>query len=297
MKESRKQVQLEFNFLKEEELDRNYDKGGRSFYFFDFDDNIMNLLTQIVLFHKETKKEILISSHELASDGAFVGKSGRFKDYYFDYDDAVGSFRNFRDKKYSWVQKNILGKEETFVKDLKASLKRPFEEWKGPSWNYFYHATFNKRPISIITARGHYPETIKDGIKELWRKGLIANLPNYLAVYPVSNRDMRISELNDSDLKMNSAELKKVAIKKSVEKAVEIYGNNPYHRFGMSDDDPKNIQLIIEAMKELKEKYPLMSFFVIDTHDGYCLKKEIFQDYLSETCYESYEELNFLPKE
>ena len=276
--------QLELGLPRPEENDRNFEKEGRSFYFFDFDDNIMNLSTPIIIFHKDTNEEKLISSHELASEGSNIGKSGVFADYKFDYDDEKGSFRYFRDKNINFMQK-MLGQKQSFVNDLLDALTNPEWVWKGPSWNFFYHATFNKRPISIITARGHAPNTIKDGIKELVKLGHLKHTPNYLCVYPVSNPDIR-KVLGDKNSNSSTAELKKIAIFRSVEAAILRYGENPHHRFGMSDDDPKNVQLITEAMVELKKKYLKMSFFVIDTHDGQCIKKEIFEDHFEEKNYE-----------
>ena len=45
----------------------------------------------------------------------------------------------------------------------------------------------------------------------------------------------------------------------------------------MSDDDPKNIQLVVEEMTRLKSRYPEMSFFMIETHKGDFVKHEISQ--------------------
>jgi hypothetical protein len=72
-----------------------------------------------------------------------------------------------------------------------------------------------------------------------------------------------------------TAELKQAAIRASVEKAIERYGYSAHHRFGMSDDDPRNIQLISEEMMRLKNRYPEMSFFMIETHKGSFIKHEI----------------------
>ncbi|MNT89606.1 hypothetical protein D3C72_2303660 [compost metagenome] len=43
----------------------------------------------------------------------------------------------------------------------------------------------------------------------------------------------------------------------------------------MSDDDPKNIQLILEEMTRLKARYPEMSFFMIETQNGNFIKHEV----------------------
>jgi hypothetical protein len=58
-------------------------------------------------------------------------------------------------------------------------------------------------------------------------------------------------------------------------KAIELYGYSPYHRFGMSDDDHKNVELISEEMRLLKSDYPEMSFFVIETFKNSYKKYEI----------------------
>ena len=70
--------------------------------------------------------------------------------------------------------------------------------------------------------------------------------------------------------------LKRVAINNLVESALKIYGSVPEHRFGMSDDDPNNVDLIIKAMCECKNKYPDKRFFVINTHKGEHVKLEVF---------------------
>jgi hypothetical protein len=81
--------------------------------------------------------------------------------------------------------------------------------------------------------------------------------------------------LGDVDLSLATAELKQKAIRASVEMAIQMYGHNPHHRFGMSDDDPRNIQLISEEMTRLKAQYPEMSFFMIETQKGEFIKHEI----------------------
>jgi hypothetical protein len=46
----------------------------------------------------------------------------------------------------------------------------------------------------------------------------------------------------------------------------------------MSDDDHKNIELIIEEMRDLKKEFPEMSFFVIETFKDSFAKYEILQN-------------------
>ena len=56
---------------------------------------------------------------------------------------------------------------------------------------------------------------------------------------------------------------------------IERYGDAP-HRFGMSDDDPENVELIISAMRDAKLDHAGMRFFVINTHLGEKVKLEVF---------------------
>ncbi len=265
--------QLELGLQRTRENDRNHHLGGRSFYFFDFDDNIAFLRTPLVLFHKKTAQELLISSGEWAKSHSLIGLSGAYQDYEIIFDDRAGTFRYFRDQELSILEK--LGYEQQiFIKDVKDILKLSDLDWKGPSWECFYHATFNQRPISVITARGHEPETLKLGIKTFVDDKLLPLEPNYLSIFPVSNQQTRIN-LGDTDLKMNTAQLKQKAIRASVEAAIDMYGYSDHHRFGMSDDDPKNLQLIYDEMKRLKSDYPQMSFFLIETHNNDFIKHEI----------------------
>lgn len=265
--------QLELGLQRAQEKDRNHHLGGRSFYFFDFDDNIAFLPTPLVLFHKDTNQELHISSGEWAKAHSIIGISGTYRDYEIRFDDRLGTFRYFRDQEREDLER--LGhKHQIFVKDVHEILQLPDFDWKGPSWECFYHATFNQRPISVITARGHSAETLKQGIRAFVENKILPLEPNYLSLFPVSHNQTR-AELGDLELKMNTAQLKQKAIRASVERAIEVYGYSDHHRFGMSDDDPKNLQLIYDEMKRLKTTYPQMSFFLIETHNGNFIKHEI----------------------
>lgn len=277
-KRAHRHKQLELSLHRPREKDRNFHKGGRSFYFFDFDDNIAVLGTPTYIFHKETGKEKVITSGEFAEHNREIGKSGIYKNFRICLDDVSGSFRNFRDRDMSALEKVFLGKKQFFLEDLIHALGCPEQKWKGPSWDCFYHAIHNGRPISLITARGHAPQTIKRGIKQFVQEGFLSRKPNYLSIYPVSHPPTKI----ELGLGKNAsvAELKRAAIRKSVERAFKKYGYNPHHRFGMSDDDPKNLELVVAEMTDLKKDYPENSFFVIETKKGSYLKKEIFTDHL-----------------
>lgn len=266
-------AQLELGIQRPREYDRNFDKGGRSFYFFDFDDNIAILATPILIFNKETNATLSLSSREFGELSSDIGTRGVYKDYEVRFEDKTGSFQYFRDRDLGIIEK-VLRRKQIFVQDLMAALGQPEHHWQGPSWNCFYHAVYNRRPISLITARGHHPETIKAGIRLMVERRHIPCEPNYLALFPINNVAIR-SELGQGP-HVSVAEMKQAAIRKSVLCAFDRYGFSEHHRFGMSDDDPRNVELIINEMSRLKREYPQNSFFVFDTHKGQFLRREVF---------------------
>jgi hypothetical protein len=115
---------------------------------------------------------------------------------------------------------------------------------------------------------------VTQALQILVDEGHLTQMPNLLCVYPVSHHETRLA-LGDSEFDMSTAELKRHAITKSVEKAMSDYGMNDYHRFGMSDDDPTNVERIIEAMRDLKTRFPENAFFVFSTHKGAIVRHEI----------------------
>ena len=259
---------------------------GTSFYFFDFDDNIMFLSTPIFIMNKKTMKPKRLTTGEFAIIQPQLGRSGQYRDYaIFDetldsvrYGRLHGSFNNFCD-----IPQNELkpGQKQHFVADVEEAIKSDDPKcWQAPSWDLFVHSCQKQRPISIITARGHSPETLKAGVRVLVDKCLIPQEPNYLTIFPVTNddvcRELCCEQPDVPNLKNNTPALKRIAIRKSVDKAIDEYGYEPEHHFGMSDDDPQNVDLIIKAMCDCKQKYPDKRFFVIDTHAGEMVKLEVF---------------------
>lgn len=279
-------AQLELPVGRQRVPDRNAQHGGRSFYFFDFDDNVMFLTTRIFLFRRDNGAELALSTREFARISKAVGRAGPWADFVLDQDDRTGSFRRFRD----FEPREQAGRPQPFIEDLEATLARGDPWWRGPSWPLFDHAVFNQRPIAIITARGHHPDTIRAGIDLLWRAGHLSAQPNYLGIYPVSNREVRAA-LGDPTASRPVPELKRAAIEAAVDEAMRRYGVNPHHRFGMSDDDPHNVELCLAAMAGLKRRHPDNAFFVIDTSQRPVLKTEVLLDERRATALDGLEQL------
>lgn len=262
--------QLTFPIERERFPDRNFHKGGRSFYFFDFDDNIMFLATPIYLFEAETGRELALSTGQFARVSHLIGKAGPYARYHLDLDEQTGSFRRFRDTR-RFVEPGAI---EYFVQDIAAALEHVDLAWKGPSWAFFEHAVHNGRPLAIITARGHAPQTIAAGIELLRDRRHLPCNPNYLGIYPVTHALSRRA-LGDPGEQMSVPELKKAAIVDAVEMAMARFGANPHHRFGISDDSPANVELAVAALTELKRRYADNAFFVFDASREPMLRLEI----------------------
>ena len=239
-----------------------------SFYFFDFDDNIMFLGTPILIRNTETLEQRSVSTGEFANIHPVLGQPGEWEDYAT----FAGSFRHFRD---ITSKERDAGQQEYFVRDVEEAIQGDATRWQGPSWDLFVHACQEQRPVSVVTARGHSAETLQAGIRVLVDRGLIPSEPNYLTVFPVGNDDIRREQLGDTELEMTTPALKKRAIIQTVERALSEYGSAPEHSFGMSDDDPKNVQLAVRAMLVCKKRYADKRFFVINTHRGEEVKVEV----------------------
>ncbi len=240
-----------------------------SFYFFDFDDNIMFLATSIYILNTETEKTEPVSTREFAKIHPLLGQPGKWEDYAL-FDGSYCSFRDIPE------EASRAGRKQYFVEDIEKAVESDDQSWRGPSWDLFVYACEKRRPISIVTARGHDPETMKAGMRVLVDKGLIPREPNYLTIFPVGNDRVRREQLDDPNLQKTTPGLKKIAIKKSVQRALERYGSEPEHCFGMSDDDPQNVSLIIRAMCECKKEHLDKRFFVINTRMGENVKLEVF---------------------
>jgi hypothetical protein len=259
--------------------DRNAEKGGKSFYFFDLDENIFSIESAHYVFHKKSKEMLEVPGKTFWEEIDNIGKKGFLKDYEVLYE-GDGSFRRFRDLP------NVEMQQQPFFEDLKLALKGGI--WMGPSWNQFHHAVHNQRPVALITARGHHPETIKSGLTLFKDNGILAVDPNYLAVLPVSHPDIT-AQLGGGTV----PELKRKAIRFAVEQAFQTYGYNDHHRFGMSDDDPKNVQKIIDEFIALKKDFPKVAFFIIETTHGNFNKWEIYPDHAEKKRIEPALQLSF----
>ena len=160
------------------------------YYAFDWDDNIVHMPTKIILKDDEGN-EVGMSTDDFAEHRHHIGKKP------FDYKGqtivgfAENPFRNFRTE----------GDKEFLVDAMRAKI--------GPAFDDFKEAINNGSIFSIITARGHNPNTLKqgvynyiiDGFNGIDKDQLVKNLKKYRTF--VDEDDMSDEELIKSYLELN----------------------------------------------------------------------------------------------
>jgi hypothetical protein len=237
-------------------------KEAKSFYIFDFDDNIINTGSITYVYHKETGEEVSMSSAEFVEHRKKIGIEGPFENYFLDYDDGR-SFKRFRDD-----PKN---QSYPFLEDLKEAVQK--KGWEGPSWQRFVKAVQRDRTISIITARGHHPDRIQEGLQWLAQEAYLPKVPSVHSIYAVT------SQVTKNQLRWTGpdliASLKKQALHHFMESVYNDFGHEPAHRFGFSDDDPKNIASTRSKFLDLKQRNPHHSFFLYEARPKEVLEEEV----------------------
>tara|TARA_R110001583_G_scaffold325_8_gene2912 strand:+ start:1958 stop:2812 length:855 start_codon:yes stop_codon:yes gene_type:complete len=241
-------------------------------YSFDWDDNIINMPTTIKVIKNGEKIEV--PTDEYANI--------RNNPEYTLGDDAFDNFIS----------------DDKFLSDLEEAIKtKSF----APSFNKFKEALIFANPISIITARGHDPKTLRRAmdivISSTFSEDELSNM--------LENIQERMSETENLDaqetLKMyldshdyhpvtseifaekfgltsgsasNPEQNKKIAFRDYVEKIIDKTKemvNTKYNKLsiGFSDDDLGNIKVIEGLIEdELKHEFPNVRFTIYDTSDG-----------------------------
>ncbi len=238
------------------------------YYAFDWDDNIVHMPTKIIL--KDDKgNEVGMSTEDFAEYRHEVGK----KDFDYNGHTIVGyaenPFRNFRTE----------GDKNFLIDAMKAKV--------GPAFDDFKEAINNGSIFSIITARGHNPETLKQAVynyivndfEGISKDELIKNLKKYRSF--VGEDEMSDKELIDSYLSLNKyhpvsfgdekgatnpEEAKVKAMNDFVDYIKGMAAilnkrawlkNDIGNKFvptkpliGFSDDDPRNVEVMRKAFKD-----------------------------------------------
>lgn len=243
------------------------------YYAFDWDDNIVHMPTKIVV-KSDDGEDVGMSTEDFAEYRTEIGK-GPFK---YKGKNIIGfaenPFRYFRTE----------GDEQFLVDTLKAKV--------GPAFKDFKEAINNGSIFSIITARGHNPNTIKEaiynyivtGFNGIDKDSLIKNLKKYrtfvdedemgdedlINSYLALNRYYPVT-FGDEKNAVNPEEAKVVAMDEFVDyikSMAAVLHKKAYLKKGMgnkfvptkpqigfSDDDIRNVQVMKKHFEDKPEDY------------------------------------------
>lgn len=250
------------------------------YYAFDWDDNIVHMPTEIMLKNDEGD-EVGMSTEDFAKYRSMVGKEN------FEY--KGNTIVGFSDNPFRFFRTE--GDKQFIIDAMNAKV--------GPAFDDFREAINNGSIFAIITARGHNPETIKQGVYNyivsnfngIDKEELIKNLKKYRSFvgeeemdddqliktylelnryHPVSFGDVK-GATNPEEAKIEAMEsfvnyIKAMAglLQKKAYLKKDISNKfNP--KIGFSDDDPKNV----EVMKRHFENKPENIVQTYSTAGGY----------------------------
>ena len=250
-------------------------------YVFDWDDNILRMPTEVKMEKNENGKwvPLRVSTEDFANF--------RTDPNYRTTPDSFSDFTN----------------NEAFLIDAKKAINN---KSFAPSYKKFIESLIYANPFAINTARGHSPNTLKEGVKLFIQmvlsddeKMMMINnikkeLPQSLVkglndkqlidlyldemgeFYPVTSEEFgdRFG-LNVKGGASNPENSKKVAIAHFVEKVFrnveKLIQSGEYTKvsFGFSDDDIRNVKATVELLEdELSKMYPEIHFVIYDTSEG-----------------------------
>ena len=156
------------------------------YYAFDWDDNIMNMPTKIIL-KNDDGEEVGMSTEDFAHYRSMIGK----EDFQYEGDTIVGfgdnAFRNF----------GVEGDRKFIIDSMTAPT--------GPAWSDFVEAINNGSIFAIITARGHTPSVLREACYNLIlsnRDGisfmeLVKNLEKYRDIAGFEGNQDKMEILNE----------------------------------------------------------------------------------------------------
>lgn len=215
---------------------------------FDWDDNIAFMPTKIEIFSTANEANLEVTTGEFAEIRGLLGKPGKYENYKTDPDNTTGSFRFFRDA----PGRNY------FLEDLNLALQSPESTWQGPSFSAFTKALSKPElaaRTTVITARGHSPESMMAGISRLQEQGYVKHLPTLEHLYAVSHPSFGGLASNPSEtkavvMKKLLDELETVPVARTARAVLDRDGEKKaqMHLWGFSDDDWGNFSTAVKVL-------------------------------------------------
>lgn len=247
------------------------------YYAFDWDDNVMNMPTEIVLLDN-TGKEVGMSTEDFAEYRTHIGNEPFIYNGKQIVSFANNPFRNFRQE----------GEKQFLIDIMSAGF--------GPSWSDFVECVNGGSIFAIITARGHNPNVLKQAVYKLIKNDiggidqekLIQSLKDYreIANEEIKDDETLIKEYLDmckfhpvsfgSGSAINPEEGKINALRDFISyvknlaqevggKALfknDVSNNFVIPKIGFSDDDIRNVEKVKEFLKKEFGKHNLVQTYL-----------------------------------
>ncbi len=264
------------------------------YYIFDWDNNILHMPTHI---HLEAQQQDGSWKPLAVSTEQYSQIRNDTEHYRAPKGDWELAFREFRDIE--------IKDENVFLRDTRIAIDKVVnsEEESGPSFRIFKQVLVEGRLFAIVTARGHSPGIIREGVEyfiknvltDKEKHSMYSNLCGYLECYePDHGIDLAERRMVlDYYLSLNryhavtwpnfkkqmgldgdtpKAETgKQLAIKDFVSHIVHISKQRKLKKplsFGFSDDDPGNVEAIEKYITDvLVKEFPGVKFVLFDTSD------------------------------
>ncbi len=265
---------------------------------FDWDDNIAFMPTVIVVYNKANPKLFIdiptgdfAKVRSLIGVPAVVGKSSMYKGvnlskYTLMFPEEGKEVTETTENSYKYFRDSLKEGENYFLNDLKKVLGGSGQDWQGPVWNDLVYALSDKKRASrttVITARGHSPEAIHEGVLYLVEQGLLKYPVPLENIFPVSNPEIakrfggspKETSLTKAKVIMHILdEMQRLPISDMAAKALNSDGTayEKLHNWGFSDDDFKNFETSVKLLSAevANKRWPKIKINVFYTaHRGH----------------------------
>jgi hypothetical protein len=278
------------------DLPINYAVADRDskYYIFDWDNNVLHMPTHIHLERRQPDGSWLPATVTTEEYSRIRRDAENYRPPGGDWERAFREFRDIEDEDVN-----------AFIRDTERAIDRVVrgERRAGPSFRIFRNVLVEGRLFAIVTARGHSPGVLRDGVLYFIRhvlsydemERMLANLRGYLecfepghgvdladpqallafylnlnryhaVTWPEFRRQMGLVA-DDPQVELG----KRMAIEDFVAHVVRIATERGIDKpisFGFSDDDPGNVAAIEQFIRDvLVKKFPGVKFVVYDTSD------------------------------
>lgn len=216
---------------------------------FDWDDNIFYMPTNVVLYNRESGEERAISTAEFATVRQHLGEESTEWALYETRGGPGETFRYFRD---STDGRNY------FREDIDKAVGSNDPSWIGPSWEAFLFALRKPQTaenVTIITARGHSPIDMLDGLRFLRARGYVRHLPPEENLFPVSHPSLAGDAKDPAPVKAEVMVkildgIEKIPVDPGIPRVLNRDGDRTeqIHLWGFSDDDWGNFSKARERL-------------------------------------------------